>query len=135
MRTLQQLVIFGAIGIASNAALYAVYLALTELGVGPKAAMTAVFVLGVLCTYALNRRWTFRHDGAAARSAVRYAGAYLLAYAMNVAALALLVDVASLPHRAVMLGLIVTTAGLIFVLQKFWVFPVKPTVQRAHWSR
>lgn len=135
MRLLQQLATFGAIGIASNAALYAVYLVLTELGVGPKSAMTAVFVLGVSCTYALNRRWTFRHDGAVAGSAVRYAGTYLFAYAMNVVALALLVDVANLPHRAAMLVLIVATAGVIFVLQKFWVFAVKADAQRVHGSR
>jgi len=125
-RTLQQLVSFGAIGVASNAALYVLYLALTKFGVGPKTAMTAVFILGVCVTFALNRRWTFRHEGALGRSAVRYAGAYVLAYAINVAALALLVDGAGLPHRAVMLGLIVVTAGLIFAAQKLWVFPVKP---------
>jgi putative flippase GtrA len=135
MRTLQQLVTFGAIGIASNAALYALYLVLTGLDVGPKAAMTSVFILGVACTYSLNRRWTFRHDGAVSRSAVRYAGVYGVAYAMNVAALALLVDIAKLPHQAVMLGLIVATAGLIFILQKFWVFGVQIDAQGTHWSR
>ena len=124
-RTLQQFVSFGAIGVASNAALYVLYLTLTALGVGPKTAMTAVFILGVCCTFALNRGWTFRHDGALGRSAVRYAGAYLVAYAINVAALALLVDGAGLPHQPVMLGLIVVTAVLIFAAQKLWVFPVK----------
>jgi putative flippase GtrA len=134
MRTLRQLVTFAVIGAVSNAALYGIYLVLSNFGVGPKAAMTAVFVLGVLCTYALNRRWTFRHDDTG-RSAVRYAGTYLFAYAMNVAALALLVDVASLPHRTVMLGLIVATAVFIFVLQKLWVFPAKPAARPAQWSR
>ncbi|HVS22899.1 MAG TPA: GtrA family protein [Gammaproteobacteria bacterium] len=131
MDTLRQLGSFGAIGIASNGALYVLYLALTAFGTGPKTAMTAVFALGVLATFALNRRWTFRHDGSVAGPAARYAGVYLLAYAANITALGLLVDVAGLPHQAVMLVLIVATAALVFVLQKFWVFSVKPTAQRS----
>lgn len=126
MGTLRQLISFGLIGIASNAALYLAYLVMTTLGVGPKTAMTAVFALGVLSTYAFNRRMTFRHEGAAAQSAARYAGVYLLAYLANVAALTLLVDVGGLPHQAVMLFLIVATAVLVFALQKFWVFAASP---------
>jgi putative flippase GtrA len=127
MGTPRQLFSFGAIGIASNGALYLLYLALTSVGIGHKTAMTLVFAAGVLLTYALNRRWTFRHDGAVSGSARRYVGAYLLGYLANVAVLALLVDVMNFPHRAVMLILIFATAGLMFVLQKFWVFPAKPT--------
>ena len=132
MSTLRQLVSFGMIGIVSNAALYVIYLVMTRLGVGPKTAMTAVFALGVLSTYTFNRRLTFRHEGAIAQSAARYASVYLLAYLANIAALALLVDVAGFPHQAVMLVLIVATAVLVFVLQKLWVFAGKPA---AVWSR
>lgn len=132
MSTLRELFSFGMIGVTGNAALYGVYLVMTGFGVGPKTAMTAVFALGVLGTYAFNRRLTFRHYGAVAQSAVRYAGVYLLAYLVNVAALALLVDVAGFPHQAVMLVLIVVTAVLVFALQKFWVFAGKPA---AAWPR
>ena len=66
MSTLRQLVSFGMIGIASNAALYVVYLVMTELGVGHKAAMTAVLRSACSSTYAFNRRLTFRHEGAIA---------------------------------------------------------------------
>jgi putative flippase GtrA len=126
MSTLRQVVSFGAIGLASNAALYVVYLVATGLGLGSKTAMTAVFALGVLCTYGFNRRLTFRHEGPAARSALRYVGLYFLAYVANIAALALLVDRGGLPHRAVMLFLIVATAALVFALQKFWAFADRP---------
>ena len=78
---------------------------MTRLGVGPKTAMTAVFALGVLSTYTFNRRLTFRHEGAIAQSAARYASVYLLAYLANIAALALLVDVAGFPHQARHAGL------------------------------
>ena len=132
MSTLRQLASFSMIGVVSNAALYVVYLALTGLGVGVKTAMTAVFALGVLSTYIFNRRLTFRHEGAVGPTAARYAGVYLFAYLANVAALALLVDLGGLPHQAVMLGLILATAVLVFALQKFWVFAAKPA---AVWPR
>jgi putative flippase GtrA len=132
MTALRELLSFGTIGIVSNASLYVVYLGMTGLGVGAKTALTAVFALGVLGTYAFNRRCTFRHAGTVAPTAARYTGVYLLAYLANVAALALLVDGAGLPHQAVMLGLMVATAVLVFALQKFWVFAAKPA---AVWPR
>ena len=118
----RQLLSFGVVGVVSNALTYALYLALTSVGVGHKTAMTLVFATSVASTYALNRRWTFSHSGSLARSAPRYLGIYALAYVGNLAALALLVDVAQLPHRLVMLALIVATACAMFLLQKFWVF-------------
>ena len=131
MSTRRQIVSFGLIGLASNGMLYVLYLALTALGVGHKLGLTLVFAAGVLCTYALNRRWTFRHDGGIGRSAGRYVGAYLIGYLANLAALALFVDVLKLPHRLVVLSLIVATAGLMFVLQKFWVFSGADSMPRA----
>lgn len=134
MRTLRQLLNFGTIGIVSNALLYCLYLIATSFGVGPKVAMTLVFVLGVLWTYTFNRRLTFQHRGAVAKSALRYLGAYGLAYALNLAALALLVDVMGLPHPAVMLSLTAATAALLFVSQKYWVFSANRAEDRAQWS-
>lgn len=130
MSTPRQIVSFGVIGIVSNGVLYVLYLALTSLGVGHKIGLTLVFATGVLCTYALNRRWTFRHNERIGSSAGRYIGAYFVGYLANVGSLILLVDVLKLPHRAVVLGLIVATAGLMFVLQKFWVFPHHTGVPR-----
>jgi putative flippase GtrA len=118
----RQLLSFAAIGLVSNAATYGIYLTLTALVVGHKTAMTLVFAASVLSTYALNRRWTFRHRGPVAQSATRYVGIYTFAYVGNLVLLALLVDVAQLPHRLVMLALIIVTACLMFLLQKRWVF-------------
>ena len=122
LATRRQLFSFGIVGLVSNAVTYGIYLALTFVGVGHKTAMTLVFAVSVLLTYALNRRWTFRHRGQMSRSAVRYVGIYALAYVANLALLALLVDGAKLPHRFVMLSLIVATACVMFLLQRRWVF-------------
>jgi putative flippase GtrA len=129
MTTLRELVSYGAIGAASNAALFVLYLALTSIGVGHKTAMTLLFVTGMTATFLLNRRWTFRHRGRLHDSSRRYLVAYSLAYVGNIVALALLVDMAGLPHAVVMAFLIVATACFLFVLQKVWVFP-KATAHR-----
>lgn len=118
----RELLSFGIVGLVSNAITYGIYLALTAVEVGHKTAMTLVFAASVLSTYALNRRWTFRHRGSMVRSATRYVGIYAAAYLVNLLLLTLLVDVLGLPHRIVMLSLIVATAVCMFLSQKRWVF-------------
>jgi putative flippase GtrA len=122
MSKTRQFTRFALVGVLTNAALYALYLGLTIIGVGPKAAMTAAFGTGVVVSYLFNRHWTFEHTGALTTSAPRYAGTYVIAYLVNVVSLVLLVDIAELPHEAVMLALIVGTALLTFTLQRLWVF-------------
>ena len=130
-----QILRYGIIGLGANAAFYAVYLLLSSNGLGPKSAMTVTYSTSVLCTFIFNRRWTFGHDGAARAAFFRYVAVYAVGYIFNAAALGLLVDVAGLPHRWVMLALILFSAGAIFLLQKYWVFAAGRDVaplQRQH---
>lgn len=85
--------------------------------------MTAVYFTGVLSTFIFNRRWTFDHAGAISPTMIRYVATYAFGYLFNVAGLLILVDAAGLPHQWVMLVLIFVGAGIIFLLQKLWVFP------------
>jgi putative flippase GtrA len=110
------------VGVASNAALYCIYLALTRFGMGPKSAMSLAYVVGVLQTFYLQRRWTFAHDGRFSVSLARYLSAYALCYLGNLATLAWFVDVLGWPHAAVQAGAIVGFALILFLLQKFWIF-------------
>ncbi len=123
MRTHQQFVRYAVIGLTSNAVLYVCYLLLTWAGMGHKTAMTVLYALGILQTYVFNRRWTFRHRGAVPGSMARYVATYAFGYVFNLGVMVLLVDMAGLPHQAVVLALVFVTACLIFLLQKFWVFP------------
>jgi putative flippase GtrA len=132
MSTARQLIRFGVVGATSNAVLYVLYLVMTTFGVSPLAAMTSVFVLGVACTFAFNRHYTFHHRGSVVRSGIRYASVYCAAYIASASALALLVDVVGLPHRFVMLGLIVVTAAFVFALQKLWVFSPQLVSDEVH---
>lgn len=121
----RQLLRFAAIGLAANAALYAGYLLLTSRGLEHKAAMTVTYCVGVLCTFAFNRRWTFAHDGEARAALFRYVVLYALAYVFQLAALTMAVDVLAIPHQWAMAALILINAALIFIAQKLWVFPAK----------
>jgi len=117
---------FLLVGAISNLLLFGVYLLLTGSGVGPKSAMTIGFAWGVLQSFVLNKRVSFRHRGDHNGSLVRFAVAYGVAYAINWAGLWLLVDRAALPHPPVQFALICAIGALLFGAQKLWVFRRMP---------
>lgn len=124
--TRQQLVRYGIVGLVSNAVLYVAYLLLSAAGVGHKTAMTSVYCAGVLGTFLFNRRWTFAHTGAIPGAMLRYVATYAIGYLFNVVSLVVMVDYAGLPHQWVMLVLVFACAGIIFLLQRYWCFPLRP---------
>lgn len=118
-----QLVRYGIVGIASNASIYVLYLVITWLGVGPKLAMTALYLLGVTQSFVFNKKWSFRFSGSTAPALVRYLIAYAIGYGVNLTALMLFVDQLGLPHQPVQGVMIVVIASLLFLAQRYWVFP------------
>lgn len=117
---------YAVVGLLSNAAIYGSYLVLTYWGGEPKLVMTGLYVVGILQTYILNRRWSFRFSGALAPAFFRYTAAYLLGYLVNLVGLWVLVDRVGLPHQWVQGLMIVLVAAMLFACQKFWVFRVPP---------
>jgi putative flippase GtrA len=122
MLTVIQFTRYALVGLAVNLALYMLYLLVTELGMGHKTAMTALYVLGVLLTFTFNRNWSFSHDGQIPATLVRYIVAYSSGYLINLVLLFSLVDVRGLPHQWVQGVMIFSLAVYLFLLQKFWVF-------------
>lgn len=120
---------FAAVGVISNALLYLAYLLLTFLvGLEHKAAMSIVYVSGVLVTFFVNRAWSFEHTGAAHTAFVRYVLAYAIGYLVNLALLWLAVDLLLFPHHLVQAAAIVVVAACTFLLHKHWVFaPLTPS--------
>jgi putative flippase GtrA len=122
---------FAAVGLASNAALYLVYLALASGPLGAKSAMTVAYVVGLLATFAVNRRWTFGASGARGPALARYLAVYALGYGLNWIGLHLIVDRGGWPHAGVQAGLIGIVAVVSFLLQRTWVFRSRASASSA----
>lgn len=125
----KQFVRYAIVGLAANALNYIIYILLTKLGLGPKLAMSVLYVAGVLQTFVFNKKWSFRFIGAARPALLRYATLYALGYVFNFLALMLLVDQIGLPHQWVMGGLVIFMAIFFFIGQKFWVFRQPPVIE------
>lgn len=123
MRLSRQLFSYGLIGVFTNGVIYGCYLGLTALDVAPWLAMTICYVSGVLLSYLLNGRLTFRQGAGFDATLLRFVLAYVAGYGFNFAGLRLGVEVLGLPHQGVQFVLILLTAALLFVFLKFWVFP------------
>ena len=111
------------VGLTSNFILYAVYIGLTELGMVPKFAMSLLYGMGVIQTFIFNKRWSFRFEGATTPALMRYVTAHAICYAINLGALVLLVDQRGLPHQWVQGVMIFVIAVILFLAQRYWIFP------------
>lgn len=128
---------YAVVGFFSNAFVYAIYLALTRLGLSPTLAMSLVYCMGVLQTFYFNKAWTFQFIGTSSPALARYAVIYALGYLINVLVLIVLVERADLPHQWVMAGLILFLAVFFFLGQRFWVFRQASTgeLEGPGWAR
>ena len=116
-----QVVSFGIIGVINNVALYGVYLLLTFLGLNVLLAMTLVFCGGVLLSWLLNGRFTFKRR-LTSINAKRMGVAYVVAYVANALLLGVSHYVFSLPHEVIQGVIMVLLAVGLFFAQRHWVF-------------
>lgn len=122
MTVVRQFSRYVMVGVLSNALLYAAYLALTALGVPPKAAMTVTYAAGIILSFHMNRRWTFDVALPYGRALGRYVMLYLSGYVLNYAGLALFADALGLPHQLVQITIMAVLAAYFFVMFRLWVF-------------
>jgi putative flippase GtrA len=120
--SMRQLIRYGLVGAASNAAIYFVYLLITYIGVAPKTAMTLVYIIGGCIGFIGNRKWTFAHRGGASRAAFGYVLAHLFGYLLNFLILFTFVDRLGYAHQWVQAAAILIVAGFLFILFKLFVF-------------
>ena len=113
---------YAVVGLLSNLAGYLLYLLLTYAGMGPKSAMTLLYVVGVALSYYFNRGWSFGHQGNPGEAFARYGIAYALGYLLNFGLLWLGVDRLQLPHQFIQIVAIFVVAVFLFLLHRFWVF-------------
>ena len=117
-----QLLRYGIVGLSTNALGYLLYLGLTALGIGPKLAMSLLYMVGVLQTFVFNKAWTFAYAGNGTAAFRRHVILYVIGYGLQLSMLALLVDTLRWPHQWVMAGVVLLMAVFFFSGQKFWVF-------------
>lgn len=80
-----QIVRFGIVGLANTACGYAVIVALLAGGAGDVVANICGYTVGLILSFFLNRRWTFRDAGTVGRlsTALRFFMVFAVAYATN----------------------------------------------------
>lgn len=134
-KTLGQLLRYGIVGLAANSLGYGLYFGLTYAGLGPKLAMSLLYVLGILQTFVFNKKWAFRHEGMHRQAFIRYIITYGIGYLINLLALFVLVDRLGFPHQIVQAVLIVIIALFLFMLQKLWVFRLENTSRHSEMAQ
>ncbi|SMQ68501.1 Putative flippase GtrA (transmembrane translocase of bactoprenol-linked glucose) [Agreia sp. VKM Ac-1783] len=113
---------FGAIGGLNNLLSYGIFVALTRAGMPSIGAATITYATGMVVSYLANRTFTFRHSGNTRRSVLQFIVVNIAGYALNVAILALFVELIGWNALVVQLGAIVIVATGIYLGMRFWVF-------------
>lgn len=83
-----------AVGLANTLiGLFVIYVGMFAFGLGDVSANVVGYTVGLLASFALNKRWTFRHEGDVLPSLIRFLVVVLLAYAANLATVLLATNV------------------------------------------
>jgi putative flippase GtrA len=105
---------FVAGGALNTAFGFAVIFLLMALGVAAVTANVSGYAIGLLLSFTVNRRFVFRAGGAISRELLRYSGAFLSSFVINLAVLQILIRYAQL--NAFVAQIIAT---LIYVVMMF----------------
>ena len=123
MSVSREVLTFIIIGVSWNALFYGGFVLLVNgFDAPPKATMTVLYVIGVVLSFYLNRRMTFRSEGALGKEFIKFSLLYLVGYGINYVGLVLLIDqmhVAAWISQGLMAVLL---AVFFFVSQKLLVF-------------
>ena len=110
------------VGLASNSAIYLIYLVITFLGMDHKIAMSILYLIGTFISYLGNKTWTFSYKGKISSSFIKFSLVYFAGYIANLFLLFYFVDLLQYPHQLVQIFSIFFIAVLIFLLSKFFIF-------------
>lgn len=113
---------FVAVGITNNLIGYLTFVALSLWGMSALGAVSISYLLGMFISFAGNRKWTFRHKGGTGPAVLRFIGANVVCYGLNVGILALFVTRLGLPQIPVQFFALGVVATCTFLLMRLWVF-------------
>lgn len=121
-----ELLRFGFVGVLNTLSALAVIYALMALGVGPYLANLGGYAVGLVISFTLNRRWTFRSTNLSGPGLVaRFLIAVAVSYLVNLLTVYLCLHVGVPPHLAQLLGMPAYTLCF-YVSSKLFVFREKP---------
>jgi len=104
-----------------------IFAAKALLGRGDVAANMLGYGVGLAVSFVLNRSWSFAHRGAVLPALVRFLGAFLLAYAINLTTVLMLIRVAEVnSYLAQAIGVVPYTL-VFFAASRFLVFVPRRT--------
>lgn len=120
---MRELLTFGVVGVINTLVGYGViYLCMLVLDMGAVASNVAGYAVGLVCSFVLNRRLTFRSGGSQKRELARFLLAFLIAYLFNLAILLLTIEWLGAPA---VYAQVVAGAGytaVLYLLSKRFVF-------------
>lgn len=119
---LKQVVRYGVVGVLNNLWGYLLYLLVTWLWLDPKTAVSILYPVGALTAYFAHAKYSFSYRGGKSKALFRFVIAHVVGYLVNLSMLYLLVDVCGYPHPLVQAFAIVTVAGVLFILFRYYVF-------------
>lgn len=125
-RVLPQIFRYFIVGVLNNLLGYLIYLTVTWLWLEPKLAVTLLYPIGVLTAYYGHAEYSFSYRGRTRQGLSRYLIAHLAGYGANLLLLYICVDIIGLPHQIVQAAAILLVAGILFLLFRYYVFPVQP---------
>ncbi|SPF51403.1 conserved membrane hypothetical protein [Syntrophobacter sp. SbD1] len=120
-----QIIRFCIVGVLNNLLGYLIYLALTWLWLEPKLAMTMLYPIGVFTSYFGHSKYSFYNRAHTPRGVCRYIIAHAVGYGTNMLLLYIFVDKFFFPHQLVQAGAMCVLAVILFLLFRYFVFPVE----------
>jgi len=120
--TMGQVVRYGVVGVLNNLLGYLIYLFVTWLWLEPIVAVSLMYPIGAVTAYFGHAKYTFGYLGRTSQGIFRYIIAHLTGFGVNVALLFVLSDLLGYPHQLVQAVAIVTVAGILYLLFRYFVF-------------
>jgi putative flippase GtrA len=117
---------FGAVGVLNTVlGLAIIFAAKAFLGLGDFAANLLGYGLGLMCSFVLNRSWTFRHDGRAFAAFWRFGIAFAVAYGLNLFTVFGLRDAMAVNSYLAQAGGVIPYTISFYILSAYYVFPAR----------
>ena len=115
---------FGVVGVLNTVlGLAIIFAAKAFLGLGDLAANLLGYGLGLVCSFFLNRSWTFRHEGRAFAAFWRFGIAFAVAYVLNLATVFGLRDAMAVNSYLAQAGGVIPYAISFYLMSAYFAFP------------